>query len=149
MIKTLTTSAAMLALTVGLAMAQQGNPGAQMIEQWDLDADGVVTLEEARTKRGEVFFMFDVASDGILKAEDWVGVAEHLAAEFGRQGQGQGVGQGQGPGAVLRDAMTPEFNDANGDGQVTVAEFDMASDKLFAALDRTGDHLLTVDDFGR
>ena len=145
------TTAAALVLTAGLAAAQ-GNPGAHMMEQWDTDSDGVLTLEEARAKRNEIFYMFDKDSDGTLSAEDWAGVEEHLAAELGAgegHGEGGGGGQGNGPGAAIHDAMTPAFNDADGDGTVTAAEFEAATDALFKRLDRTGDGVVTVADFGR
>ncbi len=152
-------------------LAQQGNPGAQMMAQWDGDADGKVTLEEAITKRGDVFYMFDGDNDGTLSAEDWAMVAEHMAMEMeikaetqGQarangmgQGMGQGVGKGagqgmgniMGPGAAMRQAMTPAFNDTDGDGLVTDVEFTAATQKLFPMLDRNGDGVLTMDDFAR
>lgn len=140
-------------LWAGMSLAQAGNPGLHMIEQWDTDADGQITIEEARTKRGEIFYMFDAGSDGVLSAEDWAGVAEHMAAEMGEKGQGQGQGQGhgkgRGPGAIMQNAMGAEFNDANADGQVTLEEFTAATDTLFAALDMNGDKVVTTDDFGQ
>lgn len=148
--KKLTLTVAALSLTAGMAFAQ-GNPGAHMMEQWDADGDGQVTLDEARTKRGEIFFMFDTEGDGTLSVEDWGLVADHMAAEAGGNGEGQGAGNGHGngPGAAMHEAMTPEFNDADGDGKVTQDEFTAATDKLFKALDRDEDGVITAKDFGR
>lgn len=140
-------SVAAFALGTGLAFAQ-AVPSANLLDQWDIDGDGTLTLDEARTKRGELFFMFDTGNDGVLSAADWAGVASHMTDAAIGPGAGAGPGAGRGPGAVMHDAMTPAFNDANGDGQVTLEEFDAATDKLFAALDSNGDHLVTTADFG-
>lgn len=71
-----------LALSAGLAFAQQGSPGGYFIEQWDMNGDGQVTLAEAEEKRAEVFVMFDQSEDGILDATEWATIAEHLEAEI-------------------------------------------------------------------
>lgn len=135
----------------GSAFAQKGNPGAHMLEQWDADADGQVTLEEAVTKRGEVFYMFDADTDGKLSAEEWAMVTQHMADEMATKGKGmaEGLGHGQGPGAAMHKAMTPTFNDADGDGTVTEAEFTAATQKLFPMLDKNGDGIVTQADFSR
>lgn len=58
--KTQTLTLAMMLLAVpALGLAQADAPAAHFMEQWDADADGQVTLAEAQTKRGEVFYMFD------------------------------------------------------------------------------------------
>lgn len=171
-----------VSLTAGIAgfqaNAQSEAPGAHFMEQWDMNADGEVTLEEAREKRSEVFVMFDADEDGTLNATEWMAVAEHLAAEEAQggavnqmgqgKGQGQGKGHGQGggngkggnqgegraqqpggPGAYMHDAMTPAFNDINGDGTVTLAEFTEATNTLFPQIDRNGDGVVSTADFGR
>lgn len=186
------------------SFAQQTDPGAHMLEQWDADADGRVTIAEATTKRGEIFFMFDADSNGVLSAEEWDSVGQHMADEMQAKGaghvMGQGMGQamdgedmaggmghnmghgagmggghakgnkkghgaghgngqgkgqqmgqgmGNGPGAVMHDAMSPAFNDADGNGSVTEAEFTSATAKLFPLLDRDGDGAVTSADFGK
>lgn len=162
------------------ALAQAEDPGPHFMEQWDGNADGKVTLEEARTKRGEVFFMFDSDNDKTLSAEEWALVEDHMQAEMeskaggamAGQGQGQGMGHGpgqgkghsqgkghgqgqgkghggNGPGAAMHEAMSPAFNDADGNGSVTEAEFVAATDRLFATLDRDGDGAVTAADFAR
>ena len=133
----------------GAAVAQQAIPGAYFIEQWDGDGDGRVTPEEARQKRADVFGMFDQNEDDLLQPAEWAMIADHLAAENAAQGQGLAKGMGQGPGTKVREAMQPPFNDLDGDGEVTSREFTEATDKLFSAIDRNGDGLLTVDDLGR
>ncbi|MEZ5732085.1 MAG: hypothetical protein R3D97_07140 [Paracoccaceae bacterium] len=139
-------AAAMLA---GAADAQQGIPGAHFIEQWDLDGNGEVTLDEAREKRGEVFVMFDQSEDGTFQPDEWAMIAEHLVAEEAAQGQGGGQGMGKGPGRFVRAAMGPPFNDLDGNGAVTKDEFVGATDTLFGQIDRNGDGVLTAADFGR
>lgn len=148
MLKTLTVLSLSALLAAGSAFAQNGNPGTEFMDQWDLDSDGLVTLDELRTKRGEVFYMFDVEGDGALTGDDWAGVAAHMQEEQQVKGGGHGAGgHGKGPGAAMHAAMTPEFNDADSNGEVSLAEFDAASDKLFAALDRNGDHVVSAADF--
>ncbi|RUS60892.1 EF-hand domain-containing protein [Pseudorhodobacter sp. E13] len=136
-----------LTLIAGMALAQQGQPGAQFIEQWDMDGDGQVTLAEAIEKRGEIFVMFDKEADGTMDAADFDGVAEHLAAENANKGSGHGMGNG--PGKLIHEAMSAAYNDADGDGLVTPEEFRAATETLFAAIDRNSDGLMTSADFGR
>lgn len=151
----LLTLTAVLVAFAGASMAQQGNPGAHFLEQWDADADGGVTAAEVAAKRSDVFYMFDQDGDGVLSASDWALVEEHMAQELGGGGKGQGQGQGghganmAGPGKAVHEAMTPSFNDADGDGSVTVAEFDAASAKLFPLLDQNADGAVTSADFAR
>lgn len=144
------------ALAAGPAFAQDAGSPQHFMEQWDADADGTVSRAEAQAKRGEVFYMFDQNEDQALDAAEWALVAEHMAAEMeakagtgsgNGQGQGQGHGGGRGPGAVMHEAMTPGFNDADGDGMVTEAEFLAATDRLFAGLDRNGDGQASAADF--
>ena len=149
----------------GLGFAQPQDPAAHFMEQWDGNADGQVTQAEAQTKRGDVFYMFDQDGDKALNAAEWALVAEHMQAEMDAkaetrpgtgagngagQGAGKGMGGGQGgrgPGQAIHAAMTPEFNDADGDGRVSEAEFLAATDRLFAALDRNADGAVSQADF--
>ena len=50
--------------------AQQGQPGAHFIENWDLDENGSVTVEEATQKRSEIYDMFDQDESGALDAAE-------------------------------------------------------------------------------
>ncbi len=62
---------------------------------------------------------------------------------------GQGMRNGpNGPGLAIHDSLTPAYNDADADGRVTREEFVAATDRLFPLLDRTGDGVITKDDFG-
>jgi hypothetical protein len=173
--KTTLAALAMTAALSGAAWAQQGNPGQHFLEQWDADSDGSVTPAEVAAKRSEVFAMFDQDEDQTLSAAEWALVADHMSMEMGQgmDGQGQGMGQGMGhgsgqgmrmgkgkgmgkgmgmggmagPGQAVHEGMTPAFNDADGDGIVTLAEFDAASVKLFPLMDADGDGAVTAADF--
>ncbi|MDP3261990.1 MAG: EF-hand domain-containing protein [Tabrizicola sp.] len=144
---TLAAAALILALSGG-AFAQQGNPGQHFLEQWDGDADGSVTSAEVTTKRQEVFGMFDQDADAVLTAAEWALVEEHMALEMAPKGPGAGMNRAA-PGKAMHEAMTPAFNDADGDGQVTLAEFDTASGKLFPLMDVNADGVVTGADFLR
>lgn len=142
---------AALTLSLGLggaAFAQQGNPGQHFLEQWDTDSDSRVTAVEVATKRSEVFAMFDQDEDKILSAAEWALVAEHMALEEGQGMGGNGMNKAA-PGRAVHEAMTPAFNDADGDGNVTLEEFETASAKLFPLMDADGDGAVTAADFAR
>lgn len=140
-------------LAIGtLPAIAQNQPGAHFIENWDLDENGSVSMEEARERRGDIFTTFDTNEDDILTADEYVQFDEAREADMKENGigqmQGQGKGQGMGQhGAAM--AMTLENADLNGDGEVTRAEFLEGSDLWFPQQDRNGDGLLTSDDFGR
>lgn len=148
MMKITVAALALVSSLSGAALAQQGNPGAHFLEQWDADSDGRVTPQEVASKRQDVFAMFDQDSDKALSAAEWALVEEHMALELGQNGPGAGMNMAA-PGKAVHEAMTPAFNDANGDGSVTQEEFEAASAKLFPLMDVDADGVVTPADFAR
>ena len=161
---TLTTA---LVLGAGLAQAQDFTPGADFMNQWDLDSNGGVSLVEVREQRGNIFAMFDENSDGRLSAAEIVGMDEHKQLQreagmgpgrnrpegmTGPMGNGMGKGRGgqMGPQSGFDRPAAEEMRglDANGDGIVTTAEFVNGSANWFRMRDRNGDNVLTTADFG-
>lgn len=154
------------AIVLGTAVtAQQGNPGSHFMETWDENQDGQVTLIEATQRRSDIFLTFDEDDNGILFASDYAMFDEARTenkASMRQSGQSQGQGkaqrQGKGPGqgrgngqAQGRDGqgMSMEFNDINGDGQVSRDEFITRTDQWYAMMDRNNDGSITASDFGR
>ena len=137
-----------------VAYAQQNIPGAHFIENWDFNEDGQVTKAEAVERRGDIFTTFDENDDGILSASDYAAFdeardADHEAVQQGDDAE-QGKGKGQGGGKYGRgQGMALQFNDVNGDGQVSRDEFIDRTDDWFAMMDKNGDGTITADDFGR
>lgn len=142
-----------IALGSAAAYAQQGNPGAHFLENWDTNEDGQVTLAEATERRGDIFLTFDEDDNGVLSASGYATFDEARAndhANLEQGGQGRGAGQGQG-GVQIRaeQGLTLEFNDINGDGQVSRDEFMARTADWFATMDRNGDGIITTAGFGR
>lgn len=146
-------------LLTGSATAQGGNPGAHFIENWDDNGDGVVTLEEVKQKRADVFYMFDEDEDGILTAEEYVMFDETREADMAMEAENQGNNGGgnkggghngnNGGGGRGAEGMSLEFNDKNSDGQVSEEEFISSAEGWFVTMDRNGDGELSPADFGR
>lgn len=134
-----------LAAPAGAALAQpQTTPGAQFMQNWDLNQDGTATLDELREMRGNVFLTFDSNEDGFLDAGEYVMFDQARANDVanyqgGRRAQMQRVA----------DAMTLANADLDGDGRVSRSEFLDGTAGWFAALDKTGDGAITTADFGR
>jgi EF hand/EF-hand domain pair len=164
---TLSVAALTVALSGG-AFAQQGNPGAHFVQNWDDNGDGAVTLEEAQTKRDNLFTTFDADEDGKLSTDEYAAFDEMRAAdqatmreEMGEmdgsgKGQGKGMGQGKGKGMGQGHGMMGEeggmmrdFNDTDGDGFVSREEFVGRTPDWFAMMDRDEDGKVSEDDFGR
>ena len=139
--------AAGFGLMAGVAMAQQGNPGAHFVENWDLNADGQVTLAEATERRSDVFASFDANEDGLLDAAEYDMFDEARANDMAENAGAHGGGNGNGFGAAAT-GMERGFNDADGDGKVSLAEFLAKTEDWLAIMDRNGDSVVTTDDFG-
>lgn len=144
----------------GMAQAEMGNPGAHFVQNWDQDGDGAVSLEEARTKRDDLFTSFDADEDGQLSSEEYAAFDEMRTADQEAMraemsaiaGGGMGNGMGQGMGSGMKGAeggMIRAFNDTDGDGLVSRDEFVGRTPAWFAMMDRNGDEQVTEDDFGR
>ncbi|MBN8180698.1 EF-hand domain-containing protein [Roseibium aggregatum] len=141
--KSITLGAALILATVGSCIAAEG-PGAHFIENWDLNGDGAVTAEEARERRGNVFASFDANDDGFLDAEEYV-----LFDEARAQDQAENEPKGLGKGARNpANGMRLQVNDIDGDGKVSEAEFLDNAASWIEMIDRNGDGVVTVADFG-
>lgn len=136
-----TTLAALLATSVYAG----GTPGAGFLQSWDGDdQNGEVTLAEVTEKRENIFLTFDEDGDGVITAAEYVAFDEARAADQENE-RGNGNG-GHGKASV---GMTLEFNDVDGDGSVSEAEFLGQTAAWFAILDKNGDGVVTTADFGR
>ena len=145
--------AATLAAFGGATLAQgQGNgPMAGFVQEWDMNADGRVTLADFAERRTTQFDMFDLNGDARIDAEEQANMAQTIAgAQEANHGAESGHGQGgNGPGAQIHAAMTAAYADADHDGNLSAQEWEAATQRLFAELDRSGDGQLDRADFRR
>lgn len=158
----LTTALTALMLLTTAALAETQTPGSHFIANWDADGNGAVSLEEATTKRGDIFLTFDADEDGKLSSEEYDVFDEARANDQAQmkesmgqgQGQGQGQGMGQGHGKGHGKGMNEEngmqraFNDVDADGLVSRDEFMARVPDWFAMMDSNGDGSVTAADFG-
>jgi uncharacterized protein (DUF2141 family) len=126
-----------------LTAVAEGVPGSHFIENWDQNGDGVVTLDELKQKRGDVFYTFDSDENGFLNAEEYSYFDDARQADM--EGQDE---QEQAKGKRVQKGMVLAFNDTNADGQVSKAEFLEKAEDWLALIDRDGSGDVTTADFG-
>ena len=126
-----------------MAAAAEGGPGAHFIESWDRNNDSIVTLAELRAKRGDVFYTFDSDENGFLNAEEYGYFDDARQADM--EGQGE---HAQGKLGRVQEGLVMAFNDSNGDGQVSEAEFFANAKNWLALIDRNESGDVTPADFG-
>lgn len=132
------------ALPMG-ATAQNGQPGLHFVENWDANGDGQVTLAEATEKRGDIFYMFDQDENGSLDDAEYTLFDETRQADMQANAGGhQNAGM-----KSVNQGMMRDFNDTDGDGLVTQAEFLAHVGDWFAMMDSNGDGVVTTADFSR
>jgi Ca2+-binding EF-hand superfamily protein len=107
----------------------RGEGGAWLFETYDADGDGRITQAEIDQVRQGQLQKFDANGDGSLSLEEYQ--ALWLDA--------------------MRERMVDRFqaHDDDGDGQVTVVEFNESFDGLITRLDRNDDGAVTQDELRR
>lgn len=135
---TLVMSAALMIGGTNFAFAK-GVPGQHFFENWDLDGNAEVTLEELSERRGNVFLSFDADDNGILSAEEFELLDEARASHHASEGKGHGKGGGE--------MMELSANDTDGNGEVSREEFMAQSAAMLGALDENADGVVTSADF--
>ena len=138
----LTVLATCAALIPVVAFAQE-TPGSHFLENWDMDGNGAVSLEEIMERREIVFNMFDNDQNGALDSEEYVIFDETRAADMENNAGGHGKG-----GDRMQEGLTFDFNDIDTDGRVSKDEFLSNSAAWVAQIDRNGDGMITSADFG-
>lgn len=121
-----------------------GNPGAHFIENWDMNADAIVTLEEATERRADVFNAFDADSNNILDSEEYDQFDEARANDMKENGMGAGKGKNNPANGMARD-----LTDLDGNGEVSREEFMASVPDWFAQMDTNADTVVTQDDFAK
>lgn len=97
--KTLTLVATLAALTALPALAENQTAGSHFVTNWDTDKNGSVSLEEATTRRGDIFTTFDADEDGLLSEAEYALFDEARAHDQGEmresmKKQGKKMGHG-------------------------------------------------------
>ncbi len=133
---------ALTALALLTATGALAAPGAHFIENWDLNGDQAVTADEARERRADVFLSFDANDDGFIDAEEYKVFDEARANDqAGNEPAGRGA-------RSPADGMKLEVNDNDKDGKVSREEFLGNAAGWIASIDRNGDGVATLADFG-
>lgn len=133
----------LLAATIATASAQ-GVPGAHFLENWDLNQDGTVSLEDAAERRSDVFTMFDADENGELSGEEYE-LIDKTREEDAVLNAG---GHGQGGMRRAQEGLMLAFNDVDENGSVSKDEFVGKTADWLVLIDRNGDGDVTVEDFG-
>jgi hypothetical protein len=136
------------------AIAQQGQgpmygqmrsmgPGGGMFGMFrviDQDGDGVIVPDEAAARHEEVFAVMDADDSGALTEEEFLAV---------RMGPGPGQGTVGPRHEQMMERRTVRFKtmDADGDGEVSKADFMASGQENFEASDLNQDGKVTVWEF--
>lgn len=127
------------------AVLAQGQGMAPFVAEWDMNGDGAVQLADMAERRQSQFEMFDLDGNGSIDAAEQTNMAETIAAAMAANHEG-GKGGGHGPGARIHAAMTADDADTDRDGAIARAEWEAATQRLFADLDRNGNGVLEPAD---
>lgn len=100
-----------------VAFAQE-TPSSYFLENWDMNDNGAVSLDEIMERRETVLNMFDNDQNGALVSEECVIFDETSAADVENNACGHGKG-----GDRMQEGLTVCFNDIDNDGRVSKEEF--------------------------
>lgn len=130
--------------TEGGADATPRHGGGWLLQRYDADGDGTITLQEFQSRGAETFTQLDTDGDGRLSAEELAAAGRG----WGRHGKARDQAQPQQNAerqARMRDRGFARM-DADSDGFVSRAEFDDVRMSRFHALDANGNSVIDADE---
>lgn len=131
-------AAAALTTTVhaqGWGGGQGGGRGGSMLERYDTDKDGKVSLAEYEAGRQAMFSRMDADSKGTITFAQIDAMAQRMQ------------GGDNGRAAMMQKRLDAlKAADTNGDQAVSADEYKAATDAEFKSLDKNGDGYLTADE---
>ncbi|MBC7283236.1 hypothetical protein [Hoeflea sp.] len=175
-------AAALIASIALPAMAAQSDHGPRhgprverMMERFDSNRDGVVTLEDISAHRQEMFNAIDTDKSAALSKDELKAFGEQrmemrqknreerrterdsrksdMKGKYGdRDGRMAGKHHGERDGkgrADNRGGMQMERLDADKNGAISLKEFTAVDGKMFERFDRNGDNKIDITDFYR
>lgn len=152
----LAASAAWAGLAIAEDTAAQDGFRTHFMESWDGDADGKVTLEEARARRTDIFAAFDADEDGFLTDPELAQMDEMRANEHegmeGGHGGGMGHGKGDGKGQGMGQGMGQGHGKGQGQGKGhgKMGQFQMTAEAGLhdrKGIDANGDGKIAKEEF--
>lgn len=127
-------------------------PGSRMLHRHDTDGDGLVSLQEFQAVGAQMFSRLDADGDGRISAEE-LATAGHGPGRADREQRAGARREGVREERVARMQQHRERRfaqmDADGDGEVSRAEFDDAHLARFNALDANGNGVIDADEAPR
>ncbi|MGP9812649.1 hypothetical protein ACTZWT_14150 [Rhodopseudomonas sp. NSM] len=130
-----------VAIVISTPAAAESPSLEHFLEQWDNDGDRAVTLAEIRQGREQRFFAFDADANGYIDPQEYDRfdkVREAGIARFAPEDQDK-IRQ-------VAKGLTRAWNDTDGDGRVSRAEFLDGGETWLKALDKDGDGRVTIKD---
>lgn len=140
----LAVTAALLALSAAPAQAAPHEHSA-FIADYDLDKDGKVTAAEFKTVRDQRFAAMDANKDGVLTEAEYVGEYEgRLTAQLAASSETAERKEEQRVRQMRQAHVRFSVLDADKDGKMTPAEFEVSGLRAFAEQDGDGDGVVTA-----
>lgn len=133
---TLLTSAVLAGVLTLCAVGAQAQNRGSMLDRYDTDKDGKVSLTEYEAGRQNQFGRIDVDANGSLS------LAEIDAASAAAAQRGGGMAQ-----MMQQRLAALKASDVNGDGAISADEYKVSVDAEFKKLDGNGDGFVTAEEF--
>lgn len=139
----------LMTAAIGLALptAAIAQPGGERGMRADANGDGLIQLSEIEAQAEQRFTRLDLDGNGAITQAEATEAREKMMAMMAeRRAGGEGMRRGPRGGRGGPEGAMFGRADANGDGQVTFAEFSAPMMERFAQHDTNGDGAIDADE---
>jgi Ca2+-binding EF-hand superfamily protein len=135
------------------AQPDAGAAGSRWFARWDKNGDGAIDRQEFEASRQLVFVRLDSDGNQLVSAAEWQAMRDKMRQRHGNASNDNAATKtaatsnaGDRPAMTARGQKSFQLADENGDQQISAAEWQMVSDRMFDRLDANKDGKLTADE---